>query len=84
MSSWDIILDNFPPEQQLQLTDLEEAYIPVYTTEAFAADYKETQCLFARFLTPGILVRRSRSYLEIHIEQRTTQYQEISISSFPS
>jgi len=54
MSLWEIILDNFPPEERLQLTEPEEAYIPVYTTEAFAAHYKETQCLFARFLTPGI------------------------------
>jgi len=54
MSSWEIILDNFLLEQRLQLTELEEAYIPVYATEAFAAHYKETRCLFARFLTPGI------------------------------
>ena len=54
MSSWDVILDNFPPEQRLNLTEPEQDYIPVYTTNAFAADYKETRCLFACFLTPGI------------------------------
>jgi len=54
MSLWEIILDNFSLEQQLQLTEPEEAYIPVYATEAFAAHYKETRCLFARFLTPGV------------------------------
>jgi len=54
MSSWNVVLDNFPLALRLQLNDLEEAYVPVYATDAFAADYKETQCLFARFLTPGI------------------------------
>jgi len=54
MSSWDTILDNFTPEQQLDLTEPEQDYIPVYATEAFAAYYNETRCLFARFLTPGI------------------------------
>jgi len=54
MSSWDIVLDNFTPEQRLDLTEPEQDYIPVYATEAFAAFYKETCCLFACFLTPGI------------------------------
>ena len=54
MSSWEDVLNNFPPEHRLELTEEERAYIPVYATEAFAADYKETRCLFARFLTPGI------------------------------
>ena len=54
MSSWDTILNNFTPEQQLDLTEPEQDYIPVYATDAFAAYYKETRCLFARFLTPGI------------------------------
>jgi len=54
MSSWDTILGNFTPEQQLNLTEPEQDYIPVYATEAFAAYYNETRCLFARFLTPGI------------------------------
>ena len=54
MSSWDIILDNFPPEQWLDLTEPEQDYIPVYATDTFTADYKETHCLFASFLTPGI------------------------------
>jgi len=54
MSSWENVLNNFPPEHRLELTEGEQAYIPVYATEAFAADYKETRCLFARFLTPGI------------------------------
>jgi len=54
MSLWNVVLANFPPEQRLQLTELEEAYIPVYATKAFAAYYKETRCLFALFLTPGI------------------------------
>jgi len=54
MSSWENILNNFLPEDQLELTEEEQAYIPVYTTDAFAADYKNTRCLFARFLTPGI------------------------------
>src|ERR1700704_2930774 len=54
MSSWDVVLDNFPLEERLDLTEPEQDYIPVYATEAFAAYYKETRCLFARFLTPGI------------------------------
>ena len=54
MSSWENVLNNFPPEHRLELTEEEQAYIPVYATDAFAADYKETRCLFARFLTPGI------------------------------
>jgi len=54
MSSWENVLNNFPPEHQLELTEEEQVYIPVYATEAFAADYKETRCLFACFLTPGI------------------------------
>jgi len=54
MSSWETILNNFLPEDQLELTEEEQAYIPVYATDAFAADYKDTRCLFARFLTPGI------------------------------
>ena len=54
MSSWEIILENFPPENQLELTEQEQVYIPVYATKAFAADYKDTRCLFALFLTPAI------------------------------
>jgi len=54
MSSWETILNNFPPEDQLELTEEEQVYIPVYATDAFAADYKDTRCLFAHFLTPGI------------------------------
>jgi len=29
-------------------------YIPVYATNAFAADYNDTRCLFARFQEPAI------------------------------
>jgi len=54
MSSWDILLDNFTPEQRLDLTEPEHNYIPVYATDASAAYYKETHCLFAHFLMPGI------------------------------
>jgi len=54
MTSWQTILDNFPTEDQLELTEEEWAYIPVYATNAFAADYKDTRCLFARFLEPAI------------------------------
>jgi len=54
MSSWETILDNFPPEERLDLTEPEQDYIPVYATDAFAAYYKEIRCLFACFLTPGI------------------------------
>jgi len=54
MSSWETILDNFPPEDQLELTEEEQAYMPVYTTNAFAADYKDTRCLFALFQTLAI------------------------------
>jgi len=54
MSSWDVILDNFTPKEQLDLTEPEQDYIPVYATDTFAAHYKETHCLFAWFLTPGI------------------------------
>jgi len=54
MSSWENVLNNFPPKHQLELIEDEQAYIPVYATDAFAADHKETRCLFAHFLTPGI------------------------------
>jgi len=54
MTSWQTILDNFPTEDQLELTEEEQAYIPVYTTNAFAADYKDTRCLFALFQEPAI------------------------------
>jgi len=54
MSSWDIILDNFTPAQQLDLTEPEQDYLPVYATDAFAADYDDFCCIFACFLTPGI------------------------------
>ena len=54
MSSWENVLNNFLPELQLELTEEEQAYIPIYTTDAFAADYTDTRCLFACFLTPGI------------------------------
>ena len=54
MNSWDTILNNFLPKDQLKLTEEEQVYILVYATDAFAADYKDTRCLFACFLTPGI------------------------------
>jgi len=54
MTSWQTILDNFPTEDQLELTEEEQVYIPVYATNAFAADYKDTRCLFARFQEPAI------------------------------
>jgi len=54
MTSWQTILDNFPPKDQLELTEEEQAYIPVYATNTFTADYKETRCLFARFQEPAI------------------------------
>jgi len=54
MSSWETILDNFPLENQLELTKEEQAYIPVYATNAFAVDYKDTRCLFALFQIPAI------------------------------
>jgi len=54
MSSWQTILDNFPTEDQLELTEEEQAYIPVYATNAFATDYKDTRCLFALFQEPAI------------------------------
>jgi len=54
MTSWQTILDNFPTEDQLELTAEEQAYIPVYATNAFAANYKDTRCLFAHFLEPAI------------------------------
>jgi len=54
MTSWQIILDNFPTEDQLELTEEEQTYIPVYATNAFAANYKDTRCHFARFLEPAI------------------------------
>jgi len=54
MTSWQTILDNFPPKDQLDLTEEEQMYIPVYATNAFAADYKDTRCLFALFLEPAI------------------------------
>jgi len=54
MTSWQHILDNFPPKDQLELTEEEQAYIPVYATNTFAADYKDTRCLFALFQEPAI------------------------------
>jgi len=54
MSSWENVLDNFLLEDQLELTDEEQAYIPIYTTNAFATNYKDTMCLFALFLEPAI------------------------------
>jgi len=54
MSSWQIILDNFLPEDQFELTEEEQAYILVYATNAFAADHKDTRCLFALFQEPAI------------------------------
>jgi len=30
MTSWQTILDNFPPKDQLELTEEEQAYIPIY------------------------------------------------------
>ena len=54
MSSWEEILGNFPEENHFELTEDEQAYIPVYATQAFAADYKDTRCLFALFQTSPI------------------------------
>jgi len=54
MTSWQTILGNFPTEDQLELTEKEQMYIPVYTTNAFAMDYKDTRCLFALFQEPAI------------------------------
>ena len=54
MSSWEEILENFPEENHFELTKDEQAYIPVYATKAFAADYKDTRCLFALFQTSPI------------------------------
>ena len=54
MSSWETILELFPPEQQLKLIDKEEYYIPVYATNTFAANYKDTRCIFALFVQSAI------------------------------
>jgi len=54
MTSWQTILNNFPTKDQLELTEEEQAYIPVYATNAFATDYKDTRCLFALFQEPAI------------------------------
>ena len=54
MTSWEIILDLFPQEKRLELTSLEEDYLPVYATQAFAAYYKETRCIFAYFVQSAI------------------------------
>jgi len=54
MSSWENVLNNFPLEDRLELTDEEQAYIPVYATNAFATNYKDTRCLFALFQEPAI------------------------------
>jgi len=54
MTSWQTILDNFPTEDQLELTEEEQVYIPVYATNAFAADYKDTRYIFALFQEPAI------------------------------
>ena len=54
MTSWEIILDLFPQEKQLELTNLEEDYLPIYATRAFAAYYKDTRCIFAFFIQSAI------------------------------
>ena len=54
MSSWEEILENFPEENHIELTEDKQAYIPVYATQAFAADYKDTRCLFTLFQTSPI------------------------------
>ena len=54
MTSWEIILDLFPQEQQLSLTNKEQDYLPVYVTNAFAAIYKDTRCIFALFVQSAI------------------------------
>ena len=54
MTSWEIILDLFPQEKRLELTNLEEDYLPVYTTQTFAASYKDTRCIFAYFVQSAI------------------------------
>ena len=54
MSSWEEILENFPEENHSELTKDEQVYIPVYATQAFVADYKDTRCLFALFQTSPI------------------------------
>jgi len=54
MTLWQTILDNFPTKDQLELTEEEQAYIPVYATNTFAADYKDTRCPFALFQEPAI------------------------------
>jgi len=54
MSSWEEICKNFPEENHSELTEDEQAYIPVYATQAFAADYKDTRCLFALFQSAPI------------------------------
>ena len=54
MSSWETILELFPPEQQFELTDKEKDYIPIYASNAFTADYKDTRCIFALFVDSAI------------------------------
>ena len=54
MTSWEIILDLFPQNQRLELTDKEKDYLPVYASEAFAADYKDVRCIFAYFVQSAI------------------------------
>ena len=54
MSSWDHVLELFPPTKRLELTDLEADYLPLYATNRFAAFFKDTCCIFALFQTPAI------------------------------
>ena len=54
MSSWDHVLELFPPTKRLELTDLEADYLPLYATNGFAAFFKDTCCIFALFQTPAI------------------------------
>ena len=54
MTSWEIIQDLFPQDQRLELTNLEEEYLPVYATRAFAAYYKDNRCIFAYFVQSAI------------------------------
>jgi len=54
MSSWEEILENFPEENHIELTEDKLEYIPVYAAHEFAAEYKDTKCLFALFQTAPI------------------------------
>ena len=72
MTSWETILELFPPGQQLKLTDKEKDYIPIYASNMFIANYKDIRCIFALFIDSAIWCKGIRS-----IWKHTTNNEEL-------